>query len=205
MLPFRPTASAIPSQAWRVEERPLKSRSFYAASAVWLLVVLLAIAQSAATVAVDWHRVPDALRPNSSTVPGAITVLAMTTVGWLVAVRRPRNLVGWLMLSIALTGATLSIPGLYAGYALYIHPGLPGALWLYWLSQITWLLLFGQLLVVLPLVFPDGKLLSRRWLIPIGLYAVIFLVGVIAAFDPAATAPLPHPAGIRQLSGFPNP
>src|SRR5467141_617631 len=158
----------------------MKARSVYVASAVWTLILLLAIAQVAATVAIDWHRVPDALRPNSTTVPGAVTVLIMATVGWLVAVRKPRNLVGWLMLSVAVTGATLSVPGLYAGYAVYIHPGLPGALWLYWLSQITWLLLFGQLLVVLPLIFPDGKLLSRRWFIPIGLFGVILLVGVVA-------------------------
>ncbi|TME46621.1 MAG: sensor histidine kinase [Chloroflexi bacterium] len=182
----------------------MKSRSFYVASGLWVLIVLLAIIQSAGTLAVDWHPVPDALRPNGSTVAGAVTVVVMATVGWLIAVRRPRNLVGWLMLSIAFTGATLSIPGPYAGYALYVQPGLPGALWIYWLSQLTWLLLFGQLLVVLPLVFPDGKLLSRRWLIPIGLFGVIYLLGAISALDPAATAPLPNPAGIRQLSGAVN-
>jgi len=128
----------------------------------------------------------------------------MASVGWLVAVRRPRNLVGWLMLSVAVTGTTLSVPGLYAGYAVYIHPGLPGALWLYWLSQITWLLLFGQLLVVLPLIFPDGKLLSRRWFVPIGLFGLLLLFGVVASFDPAAITPLPNPAAIQQLSGLIN-
>ena len=69
----------------------MKSRSFYVASGLWVLIVLLAIIQSAGTLAVDWHPVPDALRPNGSTVAGAVTVVVMATVGWLIAVRRPET------------------------------------------------------------------------------------------------------------------
>src|SRR6266550_2298589 len=171
---------------------------------LWLLVFVLAALQVGFMFLGDWHRVPPAFQPNSSSLAGGITVLSVSTVGALIAVRRPANLVGWLLLSIGLTGCLIDFPRLYAGFALYIYPGLPGALWLYWSTQVAWLILFGQLLVILPLIFPDGRLMSRRWLWPVGLFGIAVVVGVIASFDPAATAPLPNPAGIRALSGTLN-
>src|SRR3989442_2625632 len=171
---------------------------------LWRLVFVLAALKVGFMFPGDWHRVPLAFQPNSSSLAGGITVLSVSTVGALIAVRRPANLVGWLLLSIGLTGCLIDFPRLYAGIALYIYPGLPGALWLYWATQVSWLILFGQLLVILPLIFPDGRLMSRRWLWPVGLFGIVVVVGVIASFDPAATAPLPNPAGIRALSGTLN-
>jgi signal transduction histidine kinase len=180
-----------------------RPRSFLLAGFLWLLVFVLAVVEAVGYIAVDWHKVPRAIGIDSSTIVGAVTVVVMSTVGWLVAVRRPGNIVGWLMLSIAVTGAVISVPQMYAAYAVYVHPGaLPGAFWVYWFGQFIWVVLLGQLILFLPLVFPDGRLLSRRWLIAIGLFATVLVLSVIAAFDPAATAPLPNPAAIKALSGL---
>jgi signal transduction histidine kinase len=179
-----------------------RPRSFYLATAIWVFVFVAALATFIASVTVDWHGAPQGLGPSSSTHFAAITVLTMSSVGWLLAVRRPGNLVGWIMLTVAVTGATIDSPNLYATYAIYIHPGsLPGATWVYWLGQIPWILLLGQLLVLLPMVFPDGRLLSNRWLIPIGLFGVLALLIFAVSFDPTATAPIPNPVGLRQLAG----
>ncbi len=174
----------------------------YLASFLWILIFGLAVAQVAAHFLLDMRRVPPTLAPTTSTLTGAIALLAMCTVGWLIAVRRPHNPVGWLMIGVAFTGATLPLPGIYAAYAVALNLGLSGAYWLYWLSQITWFLLFGELLVLLPLFFPDGRLLSRRWLAPIALLGITLLVVIVASLDPRATDPLPNPLGVKALSGL---
>ena len=175
--------------------------SLPAALFLWLIVVVLAATQIIFSFAVDWHRVPEAFRPNSASFAGGITLMTVTSVGALIAVRRPGNRVGWLLITIGLTAVFIDLPRLYAGFSLYVHLGLPGALWLYWFSQVTWIVLFGELLVLLPLIFPDGRLLSRRWWWPVGLAGFAALLGAIASLDPTSTAPLPNPVGIQALAG----
>jgi signal transduction histidine kinase len=150
---------------------------------------------------VDWHRVPAALQPNASDLANAFPVLIASAVGGLVAIRRPNNIMGWLLLLICLTSNLLSVPPIYAAYALYVHPGLPLANWGLLLSVATWPLLIGLLLVVLPLLFPDGRLLSRRWMVPIVLYGGFIVLNLVVALDPASTAPVRNPIGVKALSG----
>jgi signal transduction histidine kinase len=171
---------------------------------VWFLILVMASVDALLTFTVNWNRVPQALRPSSSTVAGVVTVQIVAAVGTLIAIRRPRNVMGWLLLATGLTAEFFNLPPAYAGYALYVHPGLPGPLWLYWFSQVTWLLIFGELLVLMPLLFPDGRLMSRRWLIPIGLFGLLMLIGVLASLDPVVTSPLPNPAGVPALKGISN-
>ncbi|HEY4845081.1 MAG TPA: sensor histidine kinase [Candidatus Dormibacteraeota bacterium] len=128
----------------------------------------------------------------------------MSSVGALVAWRRPANRIGWLLLAIAFSAIFLDLPKLYAGVAVYVHPGLPGADWLYWLSQIAWMFLFAQLLVLLPLWFPDGRLLSRRWSIVIGLAAIPVILVIAGSLDPSATAPLRNPVEVQAMAGMNN-
>jgi len=184
---------------------PALGLSFYAAALFWLLVLGLMAAQAFFTFAVDWHRAPAEFRPNGGSMAGLVAILVMSSVGALLAWRQPANRVGWLLLSIALFAIFVDLPRLYAGYGIYVHQGLlPAALWGYWFNQVAWIILFAQLMVLLPLVFPDGRLLSRRWMIVVGLTAIP-VIGVLAAsLDPTATAPLPNPAGVKALHGLAN-
>jgi signal transduction histidine kinase len=180
----------------------LKARSAYLAGFVLLVIVALDVTKVVLVFAVDWRRVPAALQPTSSVVPGSITVLILGAVAALIAIRRPENPIGWLMLGAGIFGGLIDLTTNYAGFAVYMHPGLPGGYWVYWVGQSIWLLLFDLLLVLIPMFFPDGRLLSRRWLIPIGLTGALSLLWIAATLDPAATAPLPNPAGIRAFSGL---
>jgi signal transduction histidine kinase len=180
-------------------------RSFVVAALLWLLVMALLAFQLLLTFGVDWRGAPEAFRPNSSSVAGFAAVLAMSSVGALIVWRRPTNRIGWLLLAIAFSAIFIDIPRLYAGVGIYLRPGqLPAALWVYWLGQLVWILLFTELLVLLPLLYPNGALLGRRWFIVLGLAALPVFLVLAASLDPAATAPLPNPVGVKAMAGFLN-
>src|ERR1700693_4084782 len=182
---------------------PKLGRSFMVAALLWFVVMALLVVQLLLTFGVDWRRAPEAFRPNSSSVAGFAAILAMSSVGALVAWRRPTNRIGWLLLAIAYSALFIDLPHLYVGVAVYVHPGLlPAALWVNWVGQLVWIFLFAGLLVVLPLLYPTGALLSRRWFIVLGLVAIPVLLVVVASLGPAATAPLPNPAGVKGVAGF---
>jgi hypothetical protein len=93
----------------------------------------------------------------------AVWILTFTTLGALVAARRWRNPVGWLLLAEGLAWDVQLVGEDYAA-ALFTRPGaLPGgelALWVidWWLYIAAYLLLFFLLLLL-----PTGRLPSRRW------------------------------------------
>jgi hypothetical protein len=91
-------------------------------------------------------------------------LVAYPVVGALVAARQPRNPVGWQLLVVS-GFLTLTVSGdAYAGYALATAPGsLPGGLLVAWLAGVSFAPMIWALLMLLPLYFPTGRLLSSRW------------------------------------------
>ncbi len=89
--------------------------------------------------------------------------LAYPTVGALIASRFPKNPIGWIFCGMGLLYATSRLSTVYADYALLENFALPGGDYAAWFS--TWAGFSGHLLgvVFLMLLFPDGKLPSRRW------------------------------------------
>ena len=111
--------------------------------------------------------------------------VSFATVGALVASRWPRNAIGWIFCWLGLSFSLGSASEEYALYALVTEAGsLPGAEGMVWLT--TW---FGgpivfALFALVFLLFPDGRLPSRRWrpVVWIELVAVGCLVAF--AFEP---------------------
>src|SRR5829696_81955 len=95
----------------------------------------------------------------------AVALLAYPTVGAIVASRRPKNLVGWILCGIGLLFGVKAFAEAYAYYTLAAGPGsLPGGVYMAWFSaELLWLpgLFLGSALLVL--LFPNGRLLSRSW------------------------------------------
>ncbi|TDW83383.1 hypothetical protein [Kribbella sp. VKM Ac-2566] len=123
-------------------------------------------------------------------------------VGALVASRQPANAVGWLLLAAAVALGLDTFTTVYAS-----RSSSPGAQWAGWLN--SWLL-FVWLYVpalFLVLVFPAGRLLSRRWrtVVWLGMGAVTAdIVGT--AFAPGvleipADQPIRNPLGIAGPVG----
>ena len=94
-----------------------------------------------------------------------VALLTFSTVGALVASRRPENPIGWIFLSLGAMFAISAFANEYATYALVAEPGaLPAGMAMAWLQ--SWLFLAPLILsgTLVFLLFPNGRLLSRRWL-----------------------------------------
>jgi hypothetical protein len=114
------------------------------------------------TLYFDLLNEPSSLRWDTVLLP--VVILAYSTVGALVASRRPENAIGWLFLSGAFVWIAGELTLAYGVYALITDPGvLPGGAWAAWFGAwargIGWFILVTFLL----LLFPTGKLPSARW------------------------------------------
>jgi hypothetical protein len=137
----------------------------------------------------------------------AIVGVSSAVVGGVVATRRPVNPVGWLFLGGALVSAARTLAGGYAVYGVTTNPGavpLPYAM--AWLSSATYVVGPVIAFVLIPLYFPNGRLVSRRW----GLVAwfsvgSLLLFTVFYAFVPGEAVDgsgIQNPLGIEALRPF---
>ena len=105
--------------------------------------------------------------PQDPAVLGILFLLlfvSFATVGALVASRRPGNTVGWLFCALGLCGTLTMASEGYAVYALATRPGsLPGGEGMVWLSGLLGGPIAFAMFTLVLLLFPDGRLLSRRW------------------------------------------
>ncbi len=130
----------------------------------WLTLAALSwAAAAAATVLAVGNAILAALGQDLDAYPVPIA-LGFAWMGCALLARRPGHLMGPLLCLIGLANAVSGAAFAYARYALVHMPGSPPlatpALWLN-----TWLYAPALSLtgLVLPLVFPEGRLLSARW------------------------------------------
>lgn len=96
-------------------------------------------------------------------VSSVLLSLACPTLGALIASRHPDNPVGWIFCGISLLYGVRRFAIAYADFALLARPQLPlgdHAAWVSTWLGFSWL---PMLIVLLVLLFPDGRLPSRRW------------------------------------------
>ena len=120
-----------------------------------------------------------------------------STVGVLIASRRPAHPIGWLFSMVGLLSGLHLFCGEYAIYALVVEGGsLPGGRVSAWTVGWLWVPI-NALLVFVALLFPDGKLPSPRW------RAVGWANGMMAVAGSFAAAFLPGPG--PWIAGIDNP
>ena len=126
-------------------------------------------------------------------VQGIVIPVTCSTVGVIIASRRPRHPIGWLFCAVGLLTGVNHLYAEYAIYALLTQPdSLPGGRAAAWVAAWPWMPA-NALLVFVALLFPDGRPPSRWWLpfawlnvvvAVVGTVAVAFLAGPIPALDP---------------------
>jgi hypothetical protein len=131
--------------------------------ALWALVVL--------SLVLNWWQDrllrqagrPDLAPLGAGVVAPILAAVSAATVGAVLASRRPRHPVGWLLLAFALSANASGLAEAYADYGLLARPGtLPAARYIALYLPITVITALALLGFVL-LLTPTGSLPSPRW------------------------------------------
>jgi hypothetical protein len=188
------TAPTVTGADIATRRPPLPSPNRLVASATWLVATALV------TVAIlEGLFAGDPYAAHAADVIVApLLVLAFASVGAILVTRLPRHAIGWLLLVVGLLFATTIASQAIADYGLYVQAGaLPGAIWIAWLGQVTWVPAIGLAAIFLPLLYPTGRLPSARW----RLVVVIALIGLSAVITYNALGPWQR----GTFPGFANP
>ena len=156
-------------------------------AAAWtLLAIYVALAAGAVALTIFQGASSDGL--------GALGFAAFAGVGTLIALRQPRNAVGWILLGIAIAFAAGE-----AGQSYAEERSNPAHVAVAWVTNWTTNVWFSLALIFLPLLFPHGHLPSRRWrpVLWLGVAALVLAV--------AGTALAPGPLELRDGAGIDNP
>ena len=174
------------------------ARLAFALAVLWLVLEGLGLALLSLT-----HSIAPSDNDYANGVD-AIVAATYAAAGLALASRRPKNAIGWGFLAVSLCLAVVLITERYADYALLAHPGsLRGGAVAAALSQTTFIFLFTAVAFLL-LLFPHGRLPSRRWR-PIAwllsVFAVVAWIG--GTLSPGPLQPpfeaLRNPLGIGAL------
>jgi hypothetical protein len=126
--------------------------------------------------------------------------LAFPIVGALVAFGRPQNPIGWILLADGLLWMLLAVTDSYDLYGVSSPGSVPfpvtvGALGNIWL----WVPTVGLLGTYLLLLFPDGKLPSKRWR-PLAVFSGVVIV-LFSVAEGLAPGLLENQGGVQNRSG----
>ena len=131
--------------------------------------------------------------------------LVIGTMGALVATRRPRNPIGWLLIAGALIGALGYVGVGYATVSFANHGGTwPGTNPIAWAQNWVWVPMAGLVVVYAIALFPDGAAQSIAWKRFLTFFAPVALAvfTVAIAFTPGQLQGLPasfdNPYGISK-------
>jgi hypothetical protein len=135
---------------------------------------------------------------DSGQLISLLPFLAFPVVGALVASRRPENPIGWICLAVGTFWMLYNVTTVYGVYGLLARPGsVPFPAEVGSLGESLWAPALGLLGTYLILLFPDGRLPSRRW------RPVAWLSGAVIVLASAGVALVPQP--LPELGGIQNP
>jgi hypothetical protein len=157
---------------------------------------------------VDRHLVSASLTDwTFSSVSGQLVNVAVPVTGFVLASRRPENRIGWLFLVAGLSLGLGAFSHPYAAHALVVDRGsLPVGRAFGWLSNWIWAIPFAML-AFLFLLFPTGRLRSRRWRLAAWFVGTAFALATVGALvtatyswaHPFASSGPVNPAGLTGV------
>jgi hypothetical protein len=148
--------------------------------------------------------IDDPVRRTSTGGIGGLLIflpfLAFPIVGALIASKRPENPIGWICLISGLFWMFIVVSDPLTAYSLASTGSAPGPVMFDALTLWSWALPLGLLGTFMVMLFPDGRLPSRRWR-PLAYLSgtAILLASVALTVEPG---PLPHRGGVRNPLGI---
>jgi len=172
-----------------------------AAAAVALGVVTLGL--GAASVLLDrlTHQ-PGTGGPAADAFITAVVAVPATAVGTLLAARRPRNPIGWMLLAIIIVEGSPASQYLILDYRMH-HGTLPLG-WIAVVLKECWPM-FLVLTTLLLWLFPDGTLPAGRWHRPAAVAAVGWLLVGLATSSRGVLVAAGHDVRIQANGDLTNP
>ncbi len=168
----------------------------------WLLVglaLIMYVASIALYVLARSAQVPSSL--NTEGTVGDLLVfvpfLAFPFVGALIASRRPRNPIGWICLADGLLWMLVDLIDRYGAYGVARPGSVPYPVAIGALNGWLWVPAVGLPGIYLILLFPDGRLPSKRW------RSLAWLSGAVILLLSLSIALAPGP--LQNLEGTRNP
>ena len=144
----------------------------------WIISISLILAAS-----VLWFLEGGNLFQSAHIILTGIAFGLYSTVGALIVWQRPRNTIGWILFTIGLGTAITDFSAAYTAYGgVKGNLPLPGTVIFNWLGDTIWSINWVLFLVFLPLLFPDGRLLTRRWRIVGWLAAILAFLSTLAGW-----------------------
>jgi hypothetical protein len=145
----------------------------------------------------------DADDPLGGGVPLAVfdgsIILGLTALGTVVALKHPRNTVGWILSAIPVFLGLLLLGHHVFESIIAAHPeGSRGAELVGWTLNWIWIPFIVPALTLFPLLFPSGRLLTPRWRVVAWLAvvsAVAMFVGIAFAPGKLEDPPIENPLG----------
>jgi signal transduction histidine kinase len=133
----------------------------------------------------------------------AVFAIVFGTTGLLIASRVPSNPIGWLFLAAGIGSGVQELAQQYAIYGVLHRPGsVPAADVAAWTTQWIWIPLTAIAIVFIPLLYPTGRLPSRRWR-PIAVTAATLITIDAGAFA-LAPGPLEEFRAVVNPFGLPG-
>ena len=122
-----------------------------------------------------------------------LSALSFASIGGYLAFRLPRNSVGWLMAGYGFVFSVIlfseSVAATEASVT-WIRE------WLAWFASWAWAVTGAVVTILLPLLFPEGRLPNRRWRWVFWTIAgALSFLFVANGFNPDSTAPVRNPLG----------
>jgi len=147
-----------------------------AVALLWGLTIAVAAAAAVFLVLGPGRPLPEDLFGGISGAAWLTLALAFATVGALIVSRLPGHRVGWLFAGLGLLIALNELSYSYATWGLYAQRGeVPGLT----VAPLGWGQPIAPLLGLSLLLFPDGRLPSRRWR-PVAAMSAVAILGFVA-------------------------
>lgn len=132
--------------------------------------------------------------------------LGYIIIGGLIAARHPKNAIGWLLLGGLLIISANDSLRWYVNMGLQVQPGsLPAADVFAAMTDVAEIIGIALIYLFPFLLFPNGRLMSRRWLPILWLAGVSLFLLFLEIFRPGPLVNFPewdNPLGIEQMAGY---